>query len=369
MTKKALITGSTGQDGSYLSELLLGKGYEVKGLVRRTSTRTYDRIEHLFSNPSFSIIEGELTDSGSIYEIIRKYQPDEIYNTAAMSHVGTSFEQPDYTFQVDTIGPLNILEAIRRFSPHSRMLHCSTSEMFGKNYDEEYDAFEGRHSIKYQDEDTVFEPQSPYAISKLAAHHLVRLYREAYNIFSCSSITFNHESPRRGENFVTRKITKWLAEFVYWREQTGATVPDMESTGNPKSDYIYGPISARFPKLRLGNIDAYRDWGHAKDMTEAMHAMLQLQSPQDFVLATERTHSVRDFLDISFKYIGIDNYMEYIVIDPAFFRPAEVDYLYGRARKAYDVFGWKPKISFEELVYEMVDSDINAVKEKKASSA
>lgn len=371
--KKALITGATGQDGSYLSEMLLDKGYQVKGMARRTSTRTYERIEHLFDNENFSVVEGELSDSGSVYSIIQDYQPDEIYNTAAMSHVGTSFEQPDFTFQVNTIGLLNVLEGVRRFSPQSKVLHCSTSEMFGKNYDEQTDSFDGRTSIKYQDENTVFVPQSPYAVSKLAAHHLVRLYREAYGIFSCSSITFNHESPRRGENFVTRKITKWIGEFSYWKNNTvkwrDCSRRNVFEFDTDHIVYDYDGVHKIFPKLRLGNIDAFRDWSHAKDVVKAMHLMMQLDSADDFVLASEQTHSVRDFLKEAFSHIGIEDYMEYIVIDPKFFRPAEVDYLYGRAQKAKKVLGWVPENSFEELVHEMVDSDINATKEEKAANS
>ena len=225
MRKKALVTGITGQDGSYLAELLLSKDYEVVGLKRRTSTNTDSRIQHINSS-SFHVEEYEISDSGSVYSAIDRHKPDEVYNLAAQSHVKTSFDQPDYTFQVNTIGVVNFLEAIRRFSPQTKFYQASTSEMFGKNYDVDYeripaDAKRTDLREKYQDELTAFEPQSPYAAAKLASHHLVRMYREGYQVFGCCGILFNHESERRGENFVTRKITKWIANFVRWSEAQG----------------------------------------------------------------------------------------------------------------------------------------------------
>ena len=355
--KKALITGVTGQDGSYLSELLIEKGYEVTGLVRRTSLPNYARISNILSCSSFNLVEGEISDAFSVYSIIENGQYDEVYNLAAQSHVATSFEQPSYTFDVNTSGPLNFLEAIRRYSPRTKFYQASTSEMFGKNYTEYYDNFDGRITYRYQDENTEFIPQSPYAIAKLASHHLVRLYRDSYNIFSCSGILFNHESPRRGEAFVTRKITKWIGEFMTWRNKFGNYVlPESEeriagcSYDSQQTQY--------FPKLRLGNLDACRDWGHARDYVEAMHLMLQRDNPDDYVISTGETRSVRDFLKVAFGYVGISNYEDYIVIDPKFYRPSEVDYLKGDSSKAKDELGWEPKTPFDQLVKEMVDSDL-----------
>jgi len=358
--KKALITGVTGQDGSYLSELLIEKGYEVTGLVRRTSLPNYARISNILSCSSFNLVEGEISDAFSVYSIIENGQYDEVYNLAAQSHVATSFEQPSYTFDVNTSGPLNFLEAIRRYSPRTKFYQASTSEMFGKNYTEYYDNFDGRITYRYQDENTEFIPQSPYAIAKLASHHLVRLYRDSYNIFSCSGILFNHESPRRGEAFVTRKITKWIGNFLRWCKTHNVRPGDLVFD----IDELYIPgrtdVSQNFqlPKLRLGNLDACRDWGHARDYVEAMHLMLQRDNPDDYVISTGETRSVRDFLKVAFGYVGISNYEDYIVIDPKFYRPSEVDYLKGDSSKAKDELGWEPKTPFDQLVKEMVDSDL-----------
>jgi len=354
--KKALITGVCGQDGSYLAELLLEKDYEVIGLVRRTSNEncTY-RIDHI--KDKIILVEGEVSDSGSVYSIVDKYKPDEIYNLAAQSHVGTSFEQPDYTFQVDALGPLHFLEAIKRFSPNTRFYQASTSELFGKNFTQKKVPSRCLENVlgsiiaddltadnlceykKYQNEETEFMPQSPYAVAKLAAHNLVRIYREGYGLHASCGILFNHESERRGENFVTRKITKWIGEFV--------------NSG-------YDP---EFPKLRLGNLDAYRDWGHAQDYVKAMWLMTQQETPDDYVIATGETYSVRDFLNEAFNEIGIDNFEPYVVIDPKFYRPAEVEYLKGNPSKAKKVLGWEPKVKFQDLVTRMVRRDIDG-KEK-----
>ena len=321
--KKALITGVCGQDGSYLAELLLEKDYEVIGIVRRTSNEnaTY-RIDHI--KDKIILVEGEISDSGSVYSIVDKYKPDEIYNLAAQSHVGTSFEQPDYTFQVDALGPLHFLEAIRRFSPNTRFYQASTSELFGKNFTEEKVPSRCLENVlgsiiaddltadnlceykKYQNEATEFMPQSPYAVAKLAAHNLVRIYREGYGLHASCGILFNHESERRGENFVTRKITKWIGEFLEWFKRVEGDTDDfscLDLRGDVKSyeDQIIWDSGVSFPKLRLGNLDAYRDWGHAQDYVEAMWLMTQQEDPDDYVIATGETYSVRDFLNEAFN--------------------------------------------------------------------
>ena len=332
---KVIIFGITGQDGSYLAELLLEKDYEVVGVTRRVSVPTLNRIEHIL--PKIKIVEGDITDAFSVSNIIKEEEPDEIYNLAAQSHVGTSFKQPSLTWDVTAGGVLNILEAIRYSSrkDNIKFYQASSSEMFGKNYSLREQFVD---ILKYQDEKTPFAPQSPYAIAKLAAHHLVRNYRDSYGIFACSGILFNHESERRGEKFVTRKITKWIGEFV--------------ASGMDKE----------FPALRLGNLDAKRDWGHAEDYVRAMWEMMQHETPNDYVVATGETHSVRDFLDVAFKHVGIDDWEDLVVIDPEFYRPSEVDYLLGIPAKAKRVLGWEPEISFEKLAERMVDSDVEAAR-------
>jgi GDPmannose 4,6-dehydratase len=331
--KKALIFGITGQDGSYLAELLLERGYEVTGVTRRVSVNTTERIHHIL--PKITIAEGDITDGFSVNKLIAEYEPDEVYNLAAQSHVGTSFKQPSLTWDITAGGVLNILEAIR-YSPRKddiRFYQASSSEMFGKNFDEGFSSKGISVDMKYQDEKTEFIPQSPYAIAKLAAHHLVRTYREGYGIHGSCGILFNHESERRGENFVTRKITKWIGEFV-------------RSGGHPE-----------FPNLRLGNLDAKRDWGHAEDYVNAMWLMVGQKEAGDYVIATGETYSVRDFLDIAFARVGIDDWSGLVVIDPKFYRPAEVDHLLGIPNKAEKELGWKRKVSFKDLVHRMVDSD------------
>jgi len=361
--KTALVTGITGQDGSYLADLLLQEGYRVIGLKRRTSTDTGTRISHIESN-NFSVEEFEIADSGSVYSAVERHKPDEIYNLAAQSHVKTSFDQPCYTTQVNTLGVINFLEAIRRFSPSTKFYQASTSEMFGKNVDEEVSAEkqgDGYHvsSKSYQDEDTAFEPQSPYAAAKLASHHLVRIYREGYGLHASCGILFNHESERRGEQFVTRKITKWIAKFVRWAEVQGldTSAQHFEFT----ADHIHSGRDS-FPKLRLGNVEAFRDWGHAEDYVRAMWLMLQQENPDDYVIATGETYSVYDFMVYAFEYIDIakEDIKDFFVVDPEFYRPAEVEFLRGKPDKANENLNWKPWVSFKELVHRMLESDINA---------
>jgi len=326
----AVVFGVTGQDGSYLTDLLLSKGYRVIGVARRSSVDTTERLNQNIKNTNFTLIEGDITDGFCVSDIINKYEPNEVYNLAAQSHVGTSFKQPTLTWDVTGGGCLNILEAIR-VSPRVddiKFYQASSSEMFGKN-------FTITNEGKYQDEDTAFMPQSPYAIAKLAAHHLVRNYRDSYGIHASSGILFNHESERRGENFVTRKITKWIGRFV--------------ASGKDES----------FPKLGLGNLKARRDWGHAKDYVRGMWLMLQQDEPDDYVIATGETHSVEEFLEYAFEHAGLGDWNQYVYIDPEFFRPAEVDYLLGNPTKAAEKLGWRPRIKFEELAQRMVEADIN----------
>lgn len=325
MSKTALVTGITGQDGSYLCELLLDKGYRVVGLQRRSSTNSNERISHLLHNNNLIIEEFDLTDPSGCNYVVQKYQPDELYNLAAQSHVGTSFKQPTTTFEINTVGVINLLESIRHFSKHTRFYQASTSEMFGSNYTLQ-------DHYKYQNEHTPFLPQSPYAVAKLASHRLVQLYRQSYNIFSCSGILFNHESPRRGENFVTRKITKYIGQ-------------------------LSNNLLHNNQKLHLGNIKAHRDWGHARDYVNAMYLMLQSDTPDDYVISTGVSHTVEQFLSKAFGLLELD-YNDYLYIDPEFYRPCEVDYLLGDSSKAKRELGWFPKVSFDDLVKEMVQSDV-----------
>lgn len=345
--KVAAISGVTGQDGSYLAELLLSKGYFVIGFSRRVSVDTSERIKHLLDDPNFDFQEGDICDPLYITELLTKFRIAEFYNLAAQSHVHTSFSQPVVTTEIDYLGPLNILNCIKSLSPETKFYQASTSEMFGDEYD-------GEEGYKYQDEDTYMNPQSPYAIAKLAAHHACRLYRESYGLFTCSGILFNHESPRRGEKFVTRKITKWIGEFVDFTEnrKLGELVPD--------EDYIITKTnSVKYPKLRLGNLDAYRDWGHAKDYVRAMWMMMQHDVPDDYVVSTCESHTVREFLKEAFYAISYDgNWEDLVVIDPQFYRPAEVDYLNGVSIKARTTLGWTPEYAFEDLVAEMVEEDL-----------
>src|SRR5579884_1789340 len=323
MVKKALITGVTGQDGSYLAELLLEKGYEVHGVVRRSSTMNRSRIDHLQhltpsqnERPRFVLHYGDMTDSGGLNRLVKMIRPDEIYNLAAQSHVHISFDQPEYTADADGLGTTRLLEAVRTAGLETRFYQASTSEMFGS-------------SPPPQNEATPFRPRSPYAAAKLYAHWMTLNYREAHGMFACSGILFNHESPRRGENFVTRKVTRGVAQILA-----------------RKTDHLV-----------LGNLDARRDWGHARDYVEAMWLMLQQPEPDDYVIASGESHTVRDLVEIAFGLVGLD-WREYVRTDPAYVRPAEVLELCGDATKARVKLGWKPKISFKELVWEMLESDL-----------
>jgi GDPmannose 4,6-dehydratase len=341
--KKALITGITGQDGSYLAEFLLDKGYKVHGIKRRTSLINTDRIDHLYQDPheqnrKLILHHGDLTDATSLIRIIQEVQPDEIYNLAAQSHVAVSFEEPEYTANSDALGALRILEAIRilKLEKKTKYYQASTSELYGATLKSP------------QDEKTPFYPRSPYGVAKLYAYWITVNYREAYDIYACNGILFNHESPVRGETFVTRKITKALARI---------------KTGLQKNLY-------------LGNLNALRDWGHAKDFVEAQWLMLQQKEPEDFVIATGKQHSVRDFINLASKCldmkiewkgknleeVGIYNGNEIIKVDPKYFRPTEVETLLGDARKAKEKLNWSPKISFEQLVKEMTEEDLKLAK-------
>ena len=356
--KTAIITGITGQDGSYLAEFLLENNYKVFGLYRKTSTDTLIRIKNILDNPQLKLIEFDLTDPAACHRVIKEIKPNEFYNLAAQSHVGTSFHQPTTTLNVNTVGVTNILENIRDISPATRFYQASTSEMFGYNYD--IDSADGS---KYQDENTSFFPQSPYGISKLAAHNMTRIYREGYGIFGCCGILFNHESPRRGGDFVTRKITKWIGEYLSWCEKHAIRID--KTVSSEDNLYLVDVWSTdeenKFPKLKLGNISAKRDWGHAKDYVKAMWMMLQKDTPEDYVISTGVTKSVEDFLIEAFQYSDLGDFQKYITIDKDLFRPAEVQYLRGDSGKARKHLGWIPDISFEQLVHGMVDADRNNI--------
>lgn len=326
MMKKALITGITGQDGSYLTEFLLEKGYEVHGIIRRSSSFNTKRIDHLYQdshekNVKLFLHYGDLSDSSSTYRLIEKINPDEIYNLGAQSHVKVSFEVPEFTGNIVGLGTLRLLEAIREVRPNTKFYQAGSSEMYGLVQEVP------------QKESTPFYPRSPYAAAKIYAHWITVNYREAYNLFACNGILFNHESPRRGETFVTRKITRAVAAIK----------------------------SGIQDKLFLGNLDAKRDWGYAKDYVEAMWLMLQQPKADDYVVATGETHTVRDFCDLAFSHVGLD-YKKYVEVDPKYFRPTEVDLLIGDASKARRVLDWKPRVTFNELAKMMVDSDLNDLK-------
>ncbi len=319
--KTALITGITGQDGSYLAEFLLEKGYKVIGMVRRSSTVNFDRIAHLQGLDALEIVQGDLLDQMSLIDILREYHPNEVYNLAAQSFVPTSWRQPVLTGEFTALGVTRMLDAIRIVNPEIRFYQASSSEMFGKVLEVP------------QKESTPFYPRSPYGVAKVYGHWITVNYRESYNLFACSGILFNHESPRRGLEFVTHKVTHGAARIKLGLQD----------------------------ELRLGNLEARRDWGYAGDYVQAMWLMLQQDEPDDYVIATGETHSVRELCDVAFSCLGL-NYEDYVVIDEKFYRPAEVDLLIGDAAKAHAKLGWEPAVSFKELVEMMVEADMVALK-------
>ncbi len=332
MAKRALITGITGQDGAYLTELLLGKGYEVHGMLRRASLFNTDRIDHLYHDPhvhgaNLSLHFGDLSDGTALRRVLEKVRPDEVYNLGAQSHVKVSFEVPEYTADVVAVGTLRLLEALRDFIAVSgmavRFYQAGSSEMFGA-------------SAPPQDETTPFYPRSPYGVSKVAAHWYAVNYREAHNLFICNGILFNHESPRRGETFVTRKVTRAVGRIKEGLQE----------------------------KLFLGNMDAKRDWGFAGDYVEAMWLMLQHDKPDDYVVATGAAYSVRDLVEAAFAELGMD-WNSYVEVDPRYFRPAEVDFLLGDSSKARKALGWQPKVGFKELVSMMVRHDHDLARQER----
>lgn len=328
MPQKALITGITGQDGSYLADLLLNKGYEVHGLIRRSSTFNTHRLDHIYVDPhdpkgKLYLHYGDLNDGGQLSNLVYNIHPDEIYHLGAQSHVRVSFDMPEFTGDITGLGTTRILEAIRRSGIKTRFYQASSSEMFGD-------------APAPQNEDTPFRPRSPYAAAKVYAYWMAKNYREGYNMFACNGILFNHESPLRGETFVTRKITRALARIKFGLQD----------------------------KLYLGNLNAKRDWGYAPDYVKAMWLMLQQDDPQDFVIATGQSHSVKEFLEEAFSYADLD-WKEYVEIDPKYFRPTEVELLLGDAGRAQKILGWEPEVGFKELVRLMVDADIKALEEMK----
>jgi len=327
--KRALITGITGQDGSYLAELLLDKGYEVHGIVRRSSSFNTDRIDHLYKDPHekgvrLKLHYGDLTDASSLNRVLRNIEPEEIYNLGAQSHVKVSFEVPEYTADADAVGTVRLLEAIREIGMKPRFYQASSSELYGKVRETP------------QKETTPFYPRSPYACAKAYAFYITVNYRESYGMFACNGILFNHESERRGETFVTRKVTRAVARIKHGLEK----------------------------KVYLGNLDAKRDWGHAKDYVEAMWMMLQAKEPDDYVVATGESHSVKELCEEAFACAGMD-WKEFVEVDPHYFRPAEVDFLQGDATKAREKLGWRPKVGFKQLIKGMVDADLERTAREK----
>ena len=327
--KRALITGITGQDGSYLAELLIQKGYEVYGIVRRSSSFNTDRIEHIYQDPHeknvrLRMFYGDLNDASSLNKILRDLQPDEIYNLGAQSHVRVSFDVPEYTAEVTALGTVRLLEAIRDIGLRPKFYQASSSELFGKVLETP------------QTERTPFYPRSPYGCAKAYAYYITVNYRESYGLFACNGILFNHESPRRGETFVTRKITRAATRIKMGLQD----------------------------KLYLGNLDARRDWGHAKDYVEAMWLMLQQPEPEDYVIATGEQHSVQEFVEATFGLLDLD-WRRHVEIDPNYFRPAEVDTLLGDASKARKILGWEPKTTFKALVEMMVESDLKLARRER----
>ncbi|MEK6967671.1 MAG: GDP-mannose 4,6-dehydratase [Nanoarchaeota archaeon] len=326
MAKKAFITGITGQDGSFLAEFLLKKGYEVHGLIRRKSVENYDNLQAVL--PNIVLVEGDLTDQISLNKAVKKIVPDEVYNLGALSFVGTSWTQPVQMTETTGIGVLRLLEAVKEYSPKAKFYQASSSEIFGNTH------------IVPQDENTPFRPISPYAIAKLYAYWMTVNYREAYGMYCSNGILFNHESERRGFEFVTRKITDGVARIKH----------------------------GLLKEIRIGNLEAKRDWGYAPEYVEGMWMMLQHKDPDDFVLGTGETHSVREFVEEAFKLAGIDNYERYIVIDKKYLRPAEVPHLIANTEKAQRVLGWKATTRFKQLVKKMMDYDLKRIKSLKNSA-
>lgn len=367
--KTAIITGITGQDGSYLAEFLIAKGYKVVGIVRRVSTENTQRINHLKGKPNLELVEGDITDPHDINSWLSNFKPDEFYNLAAQSHVQTSFTQPIATWKTNAESVLHTLEAIKNLSKDTRFYQASTSEMFGANFSSSIIDLDSFKTLRYQDEKTAFAPQSPYAVSKVAAHNMTQLYRGAYGLFAASGILFNHESERRCDQFVTRKITKWIGEYwAWWKAECNlfddGQIADQDDKNNLYIQYT-DPVG--FPKLRLGYLDAYRDWGYAPDYVEAMWKILQHKEPDDFVIATGETHSVREFLDEAFGCMGITDWKDFVVLDDKFVRPAEVKYLMGQPQKAGEILNWHPRVKFKELVQRMVKHDIQEAIKKGLS--
>lgn len=321
--KTAMISGITGQDGWYLSNFLLDRQYKVIGLCRQSSYS-----QNVLIHPNFYLETFDITDLTSIEFLIKKYQPDEFYNLAAQSYDNISFNLPINTFKINTMGVINILEAIRLHSPKTRLFQASSSEMFGKSFN--LDSL----GNKYQDENTNFSPHSPYGVSKLAAHKMIEIYRNTHHIFACSGILFNHESPKRNENFVTRKITKYISKLINKKENN---------------------------TLKLGNLNSSKDWGHAKDYVRAMYLMLQSHSPSDYVISSGHSYTVLDFVKEAFNYVGF-SHEDYVEIDPKLYRNNDIDYLRGISDKAYNELGWQTEISFKELIKDMLDTDIQKEK-------
>ena len=352
---KAIITGITGQDGSHLTDLLLEKDYEVIGVIRRTSGDNTQRIKHILNHPNLKLVEGDVTDMSSILRILAdNVDVDEIYNLAAQSHVATSFKQPGLTWDVTARGCLNILESLIAFGMYNvRFYQASSSEMFGPSCTTEIDG------IKYQDENTKFAPQSPYAIAKCAAHEAVYIYREAYNLHASCGILFNHEGPRRGEDFVTRKITKWIDRFLAYLHRNNIQEKDLTaSCCKQDCELIFASgIQESFPKLRLGNIDARKDWGYSVDYVEAMWLMLQQDHPDDYVICTGISHTIRDFLDIAFDYAGINKWTNYVFIDNDLYRQSETSRFKGNYSKAQKKLNWTPKHNLSSLIKIMLQHE------------
>lgn len=348
MGKLACVTGCLGQDSAYLIKLLLSKGYSVIGLHRRYSTPNYWRLDELGlrNHPNLTLLEGDICDNHFMTQLIMRYKFDEFYNLAAMSHVGSSFDCPDYTMEVDGNAVIGMLEAIRQYSKHTKFYTASTSELYGNNYTLK----DGR---KVQNEETPFKPTSPYAIAKLAAHNAIDLYREAYGIFSVAGMLHNHESPLRGDNFLTRKVTKYIGEL--YSKIKGCDQNSLSFSSTHITE-LGVPI---FPKLKLGNLESVRDIGHSEDYVEAMWMMLQQEKPKDYVIGTGVPTTMREFVGYAFEAAGLKDWESYVVFDKSLLRPSEVNYLCADATKANTELGWKPKTTVRELAKLMVTADIN----------